>query len=582
MKNKLIVLSIAFAAWTALVILLSQYQLNYSIAVTVAGTLAFLAMVRKLIADFGSEVHTRLYRDKVNPGHNLSTTISEIYQGLDDQNRKMQLSISSIIKLGQHEEVGALDPLLQNDAVGHALAEASKMITRIKTEESQRHWASEGLAMFSKLLANKTDLKEFGNSIISTLVKYMGLNQGGLFLESLDDDRNRYLELIACYAYERRKYLEGRIEVGQGLLGQCMLEKDFIFITDVPKEYVRITSGLGYATPRNIVVAPLMIRDVFYGAIELGSFKILEPYQTDFLKKVCEIIASEIESIKNFEKTKLLLSESKTLTTELQSREEEMKQNLEELAITQEQTKRKQVEIDNYLAAINITIASAEFTIDGNFTTANDIFLKLLGYTNEELAGCGYLQLMPEESSARMMWESLKLGKFFSGEFRLRDKQGQESWLTGTFNPIIGLEGNIERIMMLAQFTTQEKERANDLTEMVNALKATVSVAEFNEQFVCKTANDRFMKLFGINRLQLRGRSMYDFIHEGDIKGPAIQDILSRGNLSTVLPVKINNQVVAYEASISKSRGLDGQISKYILVLAREADQSKIPMMAAV
>ena len=104
-----------------------------------------------------------------------------------------------------------------------------------------------------------------------------------------------------------------------------MLEKDFIFLTDVPKDYIRITSGLGFATPKNIVIAPLIFNNKFYGAIELALFDILKPYQLEFLKKVSVSIASEIGAMKTLEHTQTLLLESDELSKKLQTSEEEMK-----------------------------------------------------------------------------------------------------------------------------------------------------------------------------------------------------------------------------------------------------------------
>jgi methyl-accepting chemotaxis protein len=470
---------------------------------------------------------------------------------------------------------------LEHEPIGLALRRASDTISKIKIEENNRKWVVEGLAKFGELLTHKSELKEYGSTIIGSLVKYIGANQGGLFLEKTDASDNRYMELIACYAYERRKYLDGRIEIGQGLLGQCMLEKDFIFITDVPKDYVRITSGLGYATPRQIVIAPLIVRDIFYGVIELGLFEVLQPHAEEFLRKVCENIASEIASIRNLEETKELLNESNVLTSELQSREQEMKQNLEELAATQEEMARKQLEIDSYLAAINITIASAEFDSQGMFVKGNDIFLKVLGYRADDLQAKNYLELMPEVEAAHLMWENLKIGKFFSGEFKMKDQQGNETWLTGTFHPVVGQDETIIKVMMLAQFVTQEKEHLNELTEMANILKTTLPMAEFNDQFVCKTANDRFMKLFGVSRLQLRGKSMFDFIEDGVLKGTAMREALVNGCLTAALPFKVYNEIVSFDVSISKSTRLDGKASKFILVLIKESEH-KISVLAAV
>ncbi len=582
MKNKLFMVCTSLVGWLAVSAYVAQINFFISLAMIATGVLTSCFIAKKNFVSLLKAIQKKIdNKEEELDNKDIDQVVHSLYSTVDRLNKKIELSIEGIQMLGMQKEVNELHPLLQNDAVGNALTGASKLITKIKTEEAQRQWVSDGLAKFGKLLSNKTELKEYGNTILSSLVKYIEANQGGLFLEQKTEDGNRYMEMVACYAYERRKYLEGRIEVGQGLLGQCMLEKDFVFITDVPKEYVRITSGLGYATPRNIVIAPLIDRDVFYGAIELGLFKVMEPHQIEFLKIVCENIASEIASMRSHEETKHLLDESNILATELQSREEEMKHNLEELAATQDAMALKQAEIDSYLAAINITIASAEFNKQGRFIKGNDIFLKVLGYKNEELVNQSYLHLMPEEAAANMMWENLTIGKFFSGEFKMKDKKGNETWLTGTFNPVISVDGKINRVMMLAQFVTQEKEHLNELNEMANILKTTVPLAEFNEHFVCKTANDRFMKMFGVSRLQLKGKSMFDFIDDGSLRSVALKDVLERGCMNTSLPFKVNDQIINFEVSISKTTGIDGRFAKFVLVLVKESNH-RVSMMEAV
>lgn len=580
MKNDFTSVCVIFAGWLAVCFYLSQFYVIYSAIMAISGFMVLCFVVNNKISALLISFEKRIDLQSKSTPSGIKNAARSLNESINNFQKKISLTIEGIDQLGKQQELKQLQPILLDDALGNALLEASKMITKIKSEEAQRQWTANGLAMFGKILSNKTDLKEYGNSIISALVKYLGANQGGLFFETKSDMGLRTMDLIACYAYERRKYLEAKVQAGEGLLGQCMLEKDFVFVTDVPQDYVKITSGLGEATPRNIIIAPLLQRDVFYGAIELGTFKTLQPYQLDFLKIICENIASEIAAIRSLDETRKLLNESEQLTSTLQTREEELKQNLEELAATQEEMARKQAEIDSYLAAINVTIASAEFDSHGRFARGNDIFLKVLGYRNDELESRKYSELMPEESSARMMWENLSLGKFFSGEFKMRDKNGNEMWLTGTFNPVTA-DGKIKKIMMLAQFITKEKEHLNELSEMANILKSSFPLAEFNEDFICKTANDRFMKMFRVSRLQLKGKSMFDFVEEGSLKSVALKDVLARGCMNNTLPFKINGRVVPFEVSISKTTSLDGKLTKFVLVLIKEVDQ-KMPALAAV
>lgn len=229
------------------------------------------------------------------------------------------------------------------DELGKALVKMRENLLAASIKEQQERFITVGITQVGDVIRNNSDsLQNLADDFIRTVVKYMGMNQGGLFLLE-SEGTQEYLNLTACYAYERKKYLSRRVEIGQGLVGQCFLEKDIIYMTKVPQNYVQITSGLGEATPGCIVIVPVMTTDEIVGVMELASFKPLEKYQLDFLKKVAENIASSIVSSRVTERVKKLLAESQQQTEEMRAQEEEMRQNMEELQATQEEMRRKEV-----------------------------------------------------------------------------------------------------------------------------------------------------------------------------------------------------------------------------------------------
>ena len=164
-----------------------------------------------------------------------------------------------------------------------------------------------------------------------------------------EEGNETVLELTACYAYERKKFLEKIIREGEGLLGQCLLEKDTIYLTEVPNDYIQITSGTGGANPNCIVIQPLIVNDEMVGVIELASFKVMDKFEMEFIKKLAENIAGVISNVKVNERTVHLLDEARTAQESMRSQEEELRQNLEELTATQEEMFRKEQE---YLSRI--------------------------------------------------------------------------------------------------------------------------------------------------------------------------------------------------------------------------------------
>lgn len=239
---------------------------------------------------------------------------------------------------------------IKNQALNDNEAKLNSYIEEIKIaqeEEKKRNWASDGMSQFVEILrSNNDELKYLSEVIISKLTNYLKVNQGSILVLNEDDEKDKYLELTAVYAYDRKRFQEKRIEIGQGLVGQAFLEKDVIYLKKVPQEYIQITSGLGEATPSSVLIVPLVINEKVYGVIELASFRPFEQFEIDFLKKLGENIAGTFSNVRVNEKTRKLLEETKLGQEQIRSQEEEVRQNMEELQATQEELIRKSNEIE--------------------------------------------------------------------------------------------------------------------------------------------------------------------------------------------------------------------------------------------
>jgi len=230
----------------------------------------------------------------------------------------------------------------KDDSMGIALIEMRKNLLNQAEKEKKIAWVATGIANFSDIL-RKEFSEGFYDEIISGIINYTKSNQGGLFiLEEID--RKKVLVMKSCYGYERKKFIDKTIDLGEGIAGQCFLEKRTIFVTEIPQYYTHITSGLGHATPSCLLVVPLKLNEEVVGVLELASFKEYESHEREFVEKIAENIASTIISIKVNERTKVLLEESQIQTENLKAQEEEMRQNMEEMQATQEEMARKELE----------------------------------------------------------------------------------------------------------------------------------------------------------------------------------------------------------------------------------------------
>jgi GAF domain-containing protein len=231
-----------------------------------------------------------------------------------------------------------------------SLISMQSKLKALNDEEQKRKWSNEGLAKFVDILrSSNDDIHELGNNIISSLVKYTGSNQGGLYTLNDESANNNYLELIALFAFDIKKFEKQVVKLGEGILGQAFLEKETTYLNEIPQEYIRITSGLGDANPKTILLVPLKLDQVVYGIVELASFKDFQPHEIAFVEKLGETIASTLASVKSAQRNRNLIEQFQQQTEEMRAQEEEMRQNMEELQATQEELARKE---KDYIARI--------------------------------------------------------------------------------------------------------------------------------------------------------------------------------------------------------------------------------------
>jgi hypothetical protein len=273
--------------------------------------------------------------DEVGQMHNAMANLTS---GLNAKS-----SFASNIGNGKYDE--RFDLLSEEDSMGQALLTMRDNLKKSAEEERKRNWTIAGLAQFGDLLRNQDqELEKFGDKVLNFTIKYVNANQGRLYIVNDDVHGSEYLQLIGCYAWEKKKFVEQKIEAGQGLTGQCWQEGTPIYMTMVPEDYVKITSGLGLANPRNIFIVPLKMNEVIYGVLELASFKVFEDFEKDFVLRLSDNLAAAVSTVRINDRTKTLLTQTQQQAEEMKSQEEEMRQNMEELSATQEEMMRKERE----------------------------------------------------------------------------------------------------------------------------------------------------------------------------------------------------------------------------------------------
>lgn len=367
----------------------------------------------------------------------------------EEQMDQLQTFVENIAK-GNFAET---QYVFKNSELSSLLMSIRQKLFNQKEEDDKARWIAEGHARFAEVLRQADDRNVLTYEVVKNLVRYVGLNQGAVFIHEKDAQQDERLIQRACYAYDRKKYTTKSLSLGEGLVGQCFLENETIILKQVPENYIRITSGLGDAPPHFVILVPIKVNDLTEGVLEMAGFKEVEDYKIKFIEKVCEGVASVLRTTKVNNETRALLNATQEQTEQLRSQEEEIRQNLEEMQATQEQLNR-QLDESRVLAervgrremVMALTTILSETDLNGTITFANDKFCEVSKYTREELIGKPQNIVrhpeMPKELF-KLFWDTIRKGEVFRGIVKNKAKDGSHYWVDATIVPIKNNEGEV-------------------------------------------------------------------------------------------------------------------------------------------
>ena len=472
------------------------------VVTTVAGILAGTRTARNRVT-----LHRQLIEGQQRSGKILEFTASLINNQLDAE----------------------LDLKEADDPLGEALINLRNNLKNTteeqqnrKMEDDQRNWISGGLATVGDILRRPFEnMEEFSYNIISYLVKYLDANQGGFFLIEQDEDDVRYFDLKASYAYDRKKFADKRVDWGEGLIGTCALEKESIHMTDLPDGYLEITSGLGLATPDNLLIVPLITQDEVLGILELASFSTIQQFEISFVESVAERTAITISSLRSSIRTASLLKESQNQAEVMAQQEEKMRQNMEQLKETQEQAAQQAEKFISFTNSVNHTLIRAEYGTDGTLLYANTKFLHKLGYfSNSEVEGQHISKFIDEKDREWFdpIWSRLaEGGKHYEGYMKHVSKEGQDLWAMSTYTCVRKDDGSVEKILFLAIDNTEQKKQSLDYEGQVESLNRLNIKAEFAPDGKYINCNELFLETLKYTRKELEKMSVFELIEKNEL-----------------------------------------------------------------
>ncbi|MFA6290839.1 MAG: response regulator [Victivallales bacterium] len=277
-------------------------------------------------------------------GNDELGTLAKAFNGMVDTFKNVVKQSNSIAKGDYSIQI---TPRSGKDELAVALSQMTSSLRETTAANERQNWLKTGQTRLNDGIRGDLDLDAICRSVLDFLAGYLDIKVGGIFI--LEGDT---LRLLGTYGYKKRKNLSVEFKIGESLVGQAALEKKRILLTNVPEDYVYVSSGLGESVPRNIVDLPLMAGNQLVGVLELATVGEIEGKAEEFLDLVSESIGIAIASARARVKMRELLEQTQQQAEELQTQQEELKVANEEMQTQQEELKVANEELEEQTKAL--------------------------------------------------------------------------------------------------------------------------------------------------------------------------------------------------------------------------------------
>ena len=490
----------------------------------------------------------------------------------------------------------------EKDILGKALLDMRTSLVEAEQNENERNWILSGIAEVSDILRSNTELKKLSEEVVSYLTRKVNAIQGAFYLLNDDNPEDIYIEMVGSYAYNKKKYLSAKFKVGQGLVGQAVIEQDTIFRTEIPEDYVTITSGLlGDRKPKSIVIVPLITNEKVFGAVELAGFEKFKPIQIKFIQELSDIIARTIFNVKVSEKTLRLLTESQQMSQELSEQQEQLLENAQQMQENQEMIERTNKELEIQIQEVNksqertqVLLENASEIIniydeDGNVKYASPSVRNILGYEPNDMVGTIETERVHPKGQAtvKKLFEDLKYnpGNVYTAQYTYLKPDGSRTWVETTGrnlvdNPSInGILFNIRDITERKKAEKEQRERAKMQALSENSLDI---ILRFDLAGLISYVNPAIEKYTGIAPSTFLGQT-FDSVSLDEAIIQKWSEILmevttKNSHVSTEMEFRdLNNAMLFMEVNALPESGEDGGLESILMILhdiseAKEAE----------
>lgn len=376
-------------------------------------------------------------------------------------NLKEASVVSSEIASGNFES--KLEVKSDNDKLSNSINRIADNMKRSYNENKkqeqntfQQLWMRSGRFEVSEAeRKSKNEVHDISFNIIRVLVNYTGAVLGGIYL--YENELNK-IKLVASYAYGNRKQTEIEFSPGEGLVGACVIEKKKIILNKIPEDYIKVSSGLGSGTPQFLVLIPVFFQEKINSVIEIAFIKKPEDYIIEFIERLGDNIGAWIDASLTNAKTSNLLSVSREQTKKLAEKELELNTKVEELQKIQAEIAIQNAEYKSMMNAINHTVMTVVYTLEGIILNSNDIYEKIMGFSIDDIKGVSVFDIVKDQKEdLNEIIKEVGKGIPVKRQIKRYTKTGDEKWLSATYTPYYDKDENIIRVLFFAFDITEMK-----------------------------------------------------------------------------------------------------------------------------
>lgn len=524
-------------------------------------------------------------RSITRPLYDMKSTLGLVAQGIlpeptddkaNDEFGQMGTKVDELVlslknnadfaqRIGEGKYDTAFKPASDNDILGMSLINMRNNLIENERRDKERNWIVRGVAEISEILRMHDSIDALGDDVIKFILEKIGAIQGAFYIVNDDDAQRPVIEMRASYAYSRKKYLKAKFRFAEGLVGQSAAEKDTVLRTEIPDDYVTVTSGiLGDQRPRCILIVPLITNEEVYGVLEFAGFKKFDPSQVKFVQELSLILARTIFNIKVNERTRKLLAESQEMSNELKEKQEVLRQNAEEMQATQEELQRSNQKLEEQIEEVNrtqkrmqlllenasevITIYEADETIRYISPSVESI----LGYGQKEMIGKSDIEKVHADHRDvfKELFRRMKANpeEKVTVQYEYRAKDGSFMWIETTGTNVMSNQAIHGFILNSRDIT--ERRRAEQEQRMRSKMQA---LSENSLDLITRLEGDSISYINPVIE-EYTGKQPADFLNK-KVQEADIDSSILDGWLKIVEEVNATNEKASAELDFSSEMG---------------------------